>query len=129
MKTTRTSLAAISMIAALALAAPAVRAEEEPPAPAAEAPAEPTFPDWIQKEIDKISAAIPDLTADQKTQIADAFKTRTEALASIRDTGGTEEETMDAWSAYVRTVNGILTPEQFLKFQELMKPKSSTPDE
>ena len=116
-----TALAA--MVGVLAIATPSINAEEA--APAAEEAAETQFPEWIQKEVDKVSAAVPGLTAEQKTKIGEAFKIRTEGLAAVKEAGGTTEETKEVWSVYVRTVKTIVTPEQFVKFQEMMKPKAA----
>ncbi|MGJ8642099.1 MAG: hypothetical protein ACSHX9_01720 [Luteolibacter sp.] len=126
MKTTFQSKMTATAIAAMVgtLALTTSYAEEAPVKPAVEEEAEPKFPDWIQKEIDKISAAVPGLTGEQKTQIADAFKTRTEAIAKANEEDADADAIKEIWSVYVRKVNTIMTPEQFVKFQELMKPKA-----
>lgn len=127
-KMTFTALAA--MVGTLTIASPGAKAEDKAPAnPATVEPAEPTFPEWIQKEINKISAAVPGLTADQKSKIGDAFKTRTESLAKTKEAGGSSDEIKEVWSVYVRAVKTIMTPEQFVKFQEMMKPKPAAPKE
>jgi hypothetical protein len=97
----------------------------QPPA----APQEKPFPAWIQQEIDKIAAAISDLSSGQETKLGEAVKARVEGIAKVKKTGGSEgkikTETMNLWSAYHRTVRSFLTPAQFEIFKELQKPKKA----
>ena len=84
-------------------------------------------PEWLQKEVDKVTAVISDLKDEQKTNLADAIKVRTEAVAKAKGSGAAEDEmkakTKDAWSAYFNEAKTFLSDAQFAKFTELHKPK------
>ena len=90
------------------------------------------IPEWLQKESAKVTKVITDLNAEQKTKLAAAIQTRTEALAKVKalkDGGASAEEVKDktvaAWTAYTHDAKSFLTDEQFEKFKELHKPKSA----
>jgi hypothetical protein len=126
-KTLQSKLSAIVLIAlvgTLAMAAPAAHAQ---------AASGKQIPGWLQKEVDKVSAVITDLNDEQKTQLAEAIKVRTEGLAKVKAAkeGGTSEadaktQSMDVWSDFTRTVKTFLTDAQFEQFKAHMKPKSAS---
>ncbi|MDI1315636.1 hypothetical protein [Prosthecobacter sp.] len=125
-KTLQSKLSAIALIAlvgALAMAAPAAHAQASGK----------QIPGWLQKEVDKVTAVITDLKDEQKTQLAEAIKVRTEGLAKVKAAkeGGTSEadaktQSMDVWSDFTRTVKSFLTEAQFEQFKAHMKPKSAS---
>ena len=90
------------------------------------------IPEWLQKEVNKVTAVISDLNAEQQTKLAKAIQTRTEALAkvkSLKEGGASADEvkakTAETWTAYTHEAKIILTDAQFEKFKELHKPKSA----
>lgn len=87
------------------------------------------IPGWLQKDMEKVTKVVTDLNEEQKTKLADAMTTRTEALAKVnKQSGASEEETKakskEAWSAYTHQVKTFLTDAQFEKFKELNKTKT-----
>ncbi len=90
------------------------------------------IPEWLQKEVTKVTTVITDLNAEQKTKIAAAIQTRVEELAKVKELkegGASADEvkakTKEAWSAYNHDAKTFLTDAQFEKFKELHKPKST----
>ena len=90
------------------------------------------IPEWLQKEVNKVTTVITDLSAEQQTKLAGGIRTRTETLAKVnglKESGASADEvkakTTEAWTAYTHEAKTILTDAQFEKFKELHKPKSA----
>lgn len=94
-----------------------------------QAATEKQIPEWLQKEVAKVSTVITDLNGEQKSRLAAAIQTRVEALAKAKDGGASADEakasSMEAWTAYNHDAKAFLTDAQFEKFKELHKPKSA----
>lgn len=115
--------ALLTLVGTLAMAAPLAQSQ------AADGK---QIPGWLQKEVDKVTAVITDLNDEEKTQLAEAIKVRTEGLAKVKaakegglSEGDAKSQSMDVWSDYTRTVKTFLSEPQFEQFKALMKPKSA----
>lgn len=86
-------------------------------------------PEWLQKEVAKVTTVITDLNDEQKSKLAAAIQTRVESIAKAKDGGASADEakakSIEAWSAYNHDAKTFLTDAQFEKFKELHKPKSA----
>jgi hypothetical protein len=101
-----------------------------------QATAEKQIPEWLQKEVTKVTTVIPDLTEEQKAKLAAGIQTRVDDLAKVKNLkegGASEDEvkskTNEAWITYNHDAKTFLTDEQFEKFKELHKPKSTAPEQ
>lgn len=127
MKTSKISLIAALATGALIALAPTLRAADKAQRPEGAPPRGPRV-EAVKERLTKMAEELK-LTDEQKTKVEAALKAQVESMRGLKDATPEErrEKGQAARAEFQKALKGILTPEQFAKFEQMREARPGRP--